>query len=61
MNAEKVENVKQCEPPVLRAFASEEFGSIRSIMIDSDPWFVGKARGSCAWVWRYRPGVKKAR
>lgn len=42
MNAEKVENVKQCEPPVLRAFASEEFGSIRSIMIDSDPWFVGK-------------------
>ena len=37
MNAEKVENVKQCEPPVLRAFASEEFGSIRSIMIDSDP------------------------
>lgn len=42
MNAEKVESVKQCEPPVLRAFASEEFGSIRSIMIDSDPWFVGK-------------------
>lgn len=42
MNAEKVENVKQCELPVLRAFASEEFGSIRSIMIDSDPWFVGK-------------------
>lgn len=42
MNAEKVENIKQCEPPVLRAFASEEFGSIRSIMIDSDPWFVGK-------------------
>ena len=42
MNTEKVESVKQCEPPVLRAFASEEFGSIRSIMIDSDPWFVGK-------------------
>lgn len=42
MNAEKVESVKQCEPPVLRAFANEEFGSIRSIMIDSDPWFVGK-------------------
>lgn len=42
MNAEKVESVKQCEPPVLRAFASEEFGSIRFIMIDSDPWFVGK-------------------
>lgn len=42
MDVEKVENVKQCEPPVLRAFASEEFGSIRSIMIDSDPWFVGK-------------------
>ena len=42
MNAEKVESVKQCETPVLRAFASDEFGSIRSIMIDSDPWFVGK-------------------
>lgn len=42
MNAEKVESVKQCESPVLRAFASEEFGSIRSIMIDSDPWFIGK-------------------
>lgn len=42
MNAEKVESVKQCEPPALRAFANEEFGSIRSIMIDSDPWFVGK-------------------
>jgi prophage antirepressor-like protein len=42
MNAEKVESVKQCETLVLRAFASDEFGSIRSIMIDSDPWFVGK-------------------
>lgn len=41
MNAEKVESVRQGEPSVLRAFASEEF-SIRSIMIDSDPWFIGK-------------------
>ena len=42
MNAEKVESINQCEPSALKAFTSEEFGSVRSIMIDSAPWFVGK-------------------
>lgn len=34
-------------------FKNEEFGSIRTMTIDGEPWFVGKRRGKSVGIFKH--------
>ena len=42
----------------IEIFKNEEFGSVRVVVIDNAPWFVG---GDGAWLREYERRARKAR
>ena len=38
----------------LQIFSNEEFGSIRTVTIDNELWFVGKRCSSNSWICKTR-------
>ena len=43
----------------LRAFTKEEFGTVRTMIIDGEPWFVGKEVAECLGYANARDALKK--
>lgn len=41
----------------LRVFQNAEFGSLRTVVINNEPWFSGKDVATALGFTKYRPGI----